>query len=299
MPIETKIWTIGASRFEVVPKLGCRLMRWSIAVGKGSVREILYWPGDADQLSFDRIRGGNPILFPFVARTFADNQENAWRLPSGEVVSMPRHGFARNGCFEMIGCTDSGFSAKLLPTAEDLKSYPFNYEFIVKYSFGELSLTVDLILKNHDEQRIPWCAGHHFYFTLPWHAGLNRSHYQLHLESKKSFYHDKTGILRSGNKLLKGITFDHPDLIDCIHTKLKTAVCSFGPKSGEENITLTIGEASIPSPWTAITTWTLDDESPFYCVEPWMGPPNAPSHGQGLHWVEPGACEVFKVKISL
>jgi galactose mutarotase-like enzyme len=41
-------------------------------------------------------------------------------------------------------------------------------------------------------------------------------------------------------------------------------------------------------PWPAITTWTEADTSDFYCVEPWMGLPNAIHHGEGLHLLAPG-----------
>ena len=54
-----------------------------------------------------------------------------------------------------------------------------------------------------------------------------------------------------------------------------------------------------PLPGATVVTWTEFDDSPFYCVEPWMGPPNSPEHKKGLHWVEPGETESFNVKVSL
>ncbi len=44
-------------------------------------------------------------------------------------------------------------------------------------------------------------------------------------------------------------------------------------------------------PWYAVTTWTQQPDSDFYCVEPWLGLPDAIHHGQGLRWVAPGATE--------
>ena len=46
-------------------------------------------------------------------------------------------------------------------------------------------------------------------------------------------------------------------------------------------------------------TWTEKPDSPFYCVEPWMGPPNAPAHKTGLSLVEPGKIQRFVVEVSL
>ena len=49
---------------------------------------------------------------------------------------------------------------------------------------GELRLSrfitaVFLELENCGAQPLPWCAGHHFYFTLPWHPGLSRADYRF------------------------------------------------------------------------------------------------------------------------
>ena len=46
-------------------------------------------------------------------------------------------------------------------------------------------------------------------------------------------------------------------------------------------------------------TWTLAADSPYFCVEPWMGPPNAAEHKVGLHFVAPGATEKFTVSASV
>ena len=64
-------------------------------------------------------------------------------------------------------------------------------------------------------------------------------------------------------------------------------------------MSLKINDGMRPSPWTALVAWTENDSSPFYCVEPWMGPPNSHDHGKGLHWVDPGESDVFSVTVSL
>jgi len=48
-----------------------------------------------------------------------------------------------------------------------------------------------------------------------------------------------------------------------------------------------------------VVTWTEDEKSPFYCIEPWMGPPNAPETKVGLHTVAPGQMQKFYVEIRL
>ncbi len=57
-------------------------------------------------------------------------------------------------------------------------------------------------------------------------------------------------------------------------------------------------ELTSPAPWYAVTTWTQAPESDFYCIEPWLGLPNAIHHGEGLRRLSPGATEVATVVLD-
>ena len=135
-------------------------------------------------------------------------------------MDMPNHGFARKGKFELIEKSDTGFVAKFLPCEAAKLNYPFDYTFLVSYEFEELSFRVNFELQNHGADRIPWCAGHHFYFTLPWHEGLDRSNYQINLPCKKAFRHAADGSLSPVSSFDDLTSFDDPELSDRIHTKL-------------------------------------------------------------------------------
>ncbi|HEV3105187.1 MAG TPA: aldose epimerase, partial [Trinickia sp.] len=50
-------------------------------------------------------------------------------------------------------------------------------------------------------------------------------------------------------------------------------------------------------PWYAVTTWTEADVSDFYCVEPWLGLPDAIHNGFGLRWLAPGQSETAALRI--
>lgn len=296
-------WKIGASIFSAWPEKGARLVDWKIQLAGQTPRSVIYWPEDADLSNSAQIRGGNPILFPFVARTFHEGKENMWQHPDGRVTPMPRHGFARNGTFSVTDTSDTGFTATLKPTPADTEVYPFQYDFSVKYTFSELSFAVDLILRNKDSQPLPWCAGHHFYFQLPWHPNLSLKDYRIDIPAKQAFHHLPDGTLQHSKAFTSkkpATSFDTSDLVDRIHTKLQSNTISFGPKGGEENILISLPQQSRPPTWNAITTWTeKPNNSPFYCVEPWMGPPNSPEHKNGLHTVLPGQSQSFSVTVTL
>jgi galactose mutarotase-like enzyme len=73
----------------------------------------------------------------------------------------------------------------------------------------------------------------------------------------------------------------------------------FGEKNRPGDVVVRIGTAKVPPPEATIVTWTMDESSPFYCVEPWMGPANAAEHKNGLHFVPPGQTQNFTVAVAI
>ena len=61
-----------------------------------------------------------------------------------------------------------GFAAQFVPDDAARAAYPFEYEFTVTYRFEPLGLTCEYALANLGSTPLPWSAGHHFYFKLPW-----------------------------------------------------------------------------------------------------------------------------------
>jgi galactose mutarotase-like enzyme len=294
-------WTCGPSTYLARPELGARLMNWNLKMADGSVRDVIHWPEDADMDNMAKVRGGNPILFPFAGRTYRNGQIGHWKDADGKVRHMPMHGFARGGTFEIITADESGFTAELRPDAAAKKAYPFDYRFTVRYVFEAVSFNVYLRLDNLGDEPILWSAGHHFYFSLPWHAGLNRSDYRFQIPAKKCYTHAPDGSLLTVPKgWERDTSFGNPENNDRIYTKLKGDTATFGPNGGEEDIGVRIlSDSDTYSSWNAFVVWTETDGSPFYCVEPWTGPPNSPEHKRGLHAVSGGSGATFGVEVAL
>ena len=293
-------WKVGSSTFEACPTRGARLMRWWMDLPSGR-RDVIHWPAGADFAQLATVRGGNPILFPFMGRTYADGEKFAWKDAEGVRRPMPHHGFARDGAFRVVEAGPRHLVAELEPDARAREAYPFDYVFRVRYDVAELRLRCAFELENRGATRLPWCPGHHFYFTLPWHKGLHRRDYRLHVPARKHWRHAADGKLVPYAEM-KGVVeadFDDPRLLDCLFTSLKSSEVRFGPRSGEEDVVVRIGEEPIPDEWATLVTWTESPESPFFCVEPWMGAPNSPTHGKGLRWVEPGATESWMCEVAL
>ena len=206
---------------------------------------------------------------------------------------------SRQGDFKVTRLDARGFDAVLVPGDEARACYPYDYEFVVAYRFEPLGLSCEFSLTNLGAEPLPWSAGHHFYFTLPWTEGTSRSDYSIRIPATKRLRHDPTGALVQGPELGDKETFGNASLVDCIHGGLRSHEAVFGEEGRTGSITVRLGTDPVPPPEAVFVTWTLAETSPFFCVEPWMGPPNAPETKTGLHWVKKGETRKFSVSVNL
>ncbi len=292
-------WRVGNSTFLALPEKGARLINWNITLGDGSVRDVLFWPENADFTDIAKVRGGNPILFPFNGRCFDRGEIFFWRAADGVRRAIPIHGIARQGQFKVTRLDARGFIAQFVPGEEARAAYPFEYDFVVTYRYEPFGLSCELALTNHGHEPLPWSAGHHFYFKLPWSEGTSRSDYLIRIPAAKRLKQDPTGALVAGPLLQPDESIANPALIDTFHTALRHNEVVFGEKGRPGDVAVRLGTAKIPSPDATFVTWTMADDSPFYCVEPWMGPANAAEHKVGLHYVAPGDTQKFTVSVSV
>ena len=296
-------WQIGNSTYLAWPEQGARLMHWHHERADGSLRDIVHWPelteAELNATTVAKVRGGNPILFPFNARVFDEGEIHFWKDPSGTRRAMPMHGFARDSRFKIESINDKGFTAILTPSPADAHVYPFDYSFSVTYRFHRHRFTCEFALENHGDVKIPWSAGHHFYFSAPWTDGHTRDDYVIELPAGDTLRQSAIGGMTPGPEIKRRTRLSNPDLVDTIHVDLAANTVKFGPADGSEHVKVTLGTQSPPAPDAAFVTWTASPDAPYYCVEPWMGPPNASGHGRGLHWVAPGAIGRFAVEVAI
>jgi len=278
----------GSDRILIAPQHGARLLRWESA-GK----EIVHWPEPADWSKPTKVRGGNPILFPFIARHFVDGQIEKWKDAAGQVRTMPMHGFARDAAFAVVPSAENELVMRLENSAATEAYYPFEFEFLVTYKLEPQALVARFTTTNRGTQPLPYYAGHHFYFTLPhekrkeaildlpckqWGRQLPDGAIDFFPAEEDSFsLADDRAIDRFQiGPSPEGVTLKHPDGYS-VHFDL-----SFG------NV-----------PWHTVTTWTMAPESDFYCIEPWLGLPNAIHHRHGLRLLAPGKTEVAECRLSV
>ena len=271
----------------VSPENGARLLNW-----KFGEESIIHWPDDADWNNIAHVRGGNPILFPFLGRHMVDGKIGFWKDETGQVRELPMHGFARDMPFGVIECSNSYLQMRLRATDATRAMYPFEFEFDVIYELKESSLKSTFVTRNRGENALLYYAGHHFYLEIP---HTERGDWKITLPCEtwgwQSF---EDGSIRTETAQSSETTLADKSIIDRFHLDfLEPKVLLQSP---EKRLTFSW---TPQDPWFDVTTWTQDENADFYCVEPWLGLPNAIHHGIGLRTLAAGKEESASCEIAV
>ncbi len=292
----------GDDRVWVAPQFGARILRWT-----HGEREVLEWPEDADWDDVLKVRGGNPILFPFVARHFLAGKMGYWQDGQGRVFEMPQHGFARQSPFQVVddGADSRPVSAwaggestlrmRLSDSEATRVSYPFAFVFDVVVTLqGSARLAVRFETTNTGSERLPYYAGHHFYFAIP-HG--KRADWLLDAPCVSWGRQTADGSIDRQTAQAASSSLADPQLIDRYQIQPTESDVVLHHRFEPRRLVL---ELSAPDsvPWYAVTTWAPSPTHDCYCIEPWLGLPNAIEHGLGLRWLEPGASEAATCAID-
>ncbi|CAN7406164.1 aldose epimerase [Trinickia sp. LjRoot230] len=284
----------GDALVRVAPQFGARLLSWSIGP-----EPVIYWPDQADWSQLGRVRGGNPLLFPFLGRHRVDGQLGEWRDTRGTVRALPMHGFARDLPFAAdVDADGRGIRMTLSDTDYTREAYPFAFRFEAQYRLVDAhTLEVSLTTANTGEEPLPYYSGHHFYFALP-HTLRAQTTLTLPPSERRRQLDD--GTISAPEPGDAQYTLDDARIHDrfhCLQSIPSTAVQINCPPIGKRIEIDLQRPGSIP--WYAVTTWTEKDTSDFYCVEPWLGLPDAIHNGLGVHWLAPGHGETAVLRINV
>ena len=273
------------NRVLVSSEHGARILLW-----EKDGREIITWPEEADWSRILKVRGGNPVLFPFIARHFVDGKKELWRDATGVVRPMPQHGFARDARFTVIEAgPENSLRMRLQDSDATREFYPFAFEFDVVVSLlTESRLEVRFETTNTGNEPMPYDAGHHFYFAVP---HRERADWTLYLPCAAWGRQSADGAIVREEASQAVLRLDDAAPIDRFQIgPTDSKVTLLNTRTGRRLVL----ELEHPGcvPWYAVTTWTEAAESDFYCVEPWLGLPNAIHHGEGLRRLAPGVKEI-------
>jgi galactose mutarotase-like enzyme len=228
-----------------------------------------------------------------------DGKIGFWRDAQGTVRELPMHGFARDLPFDAHADVHGAGLRLVLTDSEATRGgYPFGFRFEAAYTLIDAeTLDVTLTTTNTGDAPLPYYAGHHFYFTLP---HTQRGETSLELPPTERRFQQADGSISAAEPGEARYTLDEARIHDrfhCLTGEPKQPVRLIAPGLGRV-ITIDLQRPN-SVPWYAVTTWTEAPESDFYCVEPWLGLPDAIHNGMGLRWLEPGKTEAAALRIHV
>ncbi|MGA0848738.1 MAG: aldose epimerase [Chthoniobacterales bacterium] len=291
MAVETIQLRHGTASAELAPSVGGRLMRWAV-----DGRPILHWPENADWTAPAKIRGGNPLLFPLIARTFLDGKIGYWRGADGVIRPAPMHGLVRTAPFEVVDQTTDRLAMRVAWNDAMAEAWPFPFVFDVEYRLTEDSLHVAFTVENTGDETMPYSIGNHFYFEIP---AEERGEWFLDGDFRSFARQDAEGKITPVSAPDQGNALSDPAMIDLFHVgPLQEGVVLRHRLDGRAVAFDLEPDATGANPWYAVTTWTESPESEFYCVEPWTALPDAIHNGLGLRRLKPRAKETLRLSLT-
>jgi galactose mutarotase-like enzyme len=270
----------GTNRILIDPQ-GGRLLLW-----EKEGRQIIYWPEEADWSKPTKIRGGNPVLFPFIARHMVEGKIGFWKDSSGVVREMPMHGFGREQSYQ-VETHENTCILTLEDSAATRLFYPYAFRFQIIYTLDDRGLEASLSTTNLSSTPLPLYPGHHFYFSIP-HG--ERAEWEFAVDSVQQVRQNAEGLIYPQPSSPRPFRLSDPDLIDSMHVLSGQGPVLLRHRSSGRCLAIHLNRPD-SAPWYAVTSWTEKPDSDFYCLEPWMGLPNAIHHGQGLRQLAPGQTE--------
>ena len=279
----------GAARALVSPAHGARVLRWDVGDWN-----VIAWPEAVDWGRPQKARGGDPVLFPFIARSYHEGRIGFWKAADGVVRPAPMHGFARDAAFSVMAAGEDFVEMQLEANDTTRAVYPFEFRLEVAIRLGAESLESTFRISNPGDKPLPWSAGHHFYFHLP---AAQRAEWDLELPCREWATQDfSNGEIHTRPMLAPRAAVSDPAWIDRLHVGPDLdRVRLFHAGSGRA---LEFEDASpARGGWFCVTTWTENPASDFFCIEPWSALPNAAANGLGLHTTAPGEMCEFACRI--
>jgi galactose mutarotase-like enzyme len=284
----------GSAEAEIVPALGAIVsslkLRWKRALREVLFQHAFFWDPQAE-----RTRGGYPFLFPVCGRLERDGAAGAY-LYDGAVYQLKIHGFSMRMPWEVVETTASTLTVRLRDTDATRLQYPFRFEVQLRFALNAGAMTVEQEYVNPGTAALPYYAGFHPYYLTP-PPGAGKEQTLLRYVAK--------GQLRYNDRLTDIAGREAPPPLPCgiAAPEIKERLTEVDSGADVELVfpdgmvlhTLAEG-VDDPRMFPYVQLYTMEDK-PFFCVEPWMGFPNALNTVKGCRWLAPGQRERARLKV--
>jgi len=210
-----------------------------------------------------------PNLFPIVGAL-----KNGKFFFNIKAYQLPKHGIIRNnGNIQLKEKNPDSLIFNLKYSEQTLKSYPFKFDFEIRFQLKEKTLIVSHKITNLDKKSMYFSVGGHPAFNAPLYEGETYEDYYLEFDKNldlntwllndDGLISSKTRtILRDDNKIqLHKYLFDKDALIFKNIKSKKVAL-----KSRKKGTVLTVEYNDFED----LGIWAKPG-APYVCIEPWLG----------------------------
>lgn len=270
-----------------VPAYGANCASLCIEIN-GETRELLYQHPHFYDSNTDKTRGGIPFLFPMCGRLERDGEEGVYLLGSTR-YTMKIHGFIHRMPWQVDSVDETSITMSCRDDEDTFAVYPFHFVLRITYTLDSTSLVCHFTVENTGKVPFPYYAGFHPFFSTP-EPGKGKEKVKITMSPHKNIlYNDRltdiTGV-REFNPFPTSIT--NEEINECLFdmgSEAKAAVTF--PDGYSLEITAGGDDAEL---FPYMQLYTMPDR-PFFCIEPWMGMPNALNSVAGVRWLSAGVSE--------
>ncbi|WPR71949.1 aldose 1-epimerase family protein [Flavobacterium sp. NG2] len=221
----------------------------------------------------------SPILFPIVGRLV--DHEYVYK---GKTYPMMQHGFARDNEFKLIEKTANSITLEQRATADSKKIFPFDFILQVKYSLSGKIVSTTYTVKNpSDTEELYFSIGAHPAFNCPFERDQKREEYELVFDKQiKPEYYSNVDGLYEGDSFS---VFDKKGIMPLPKTIFDRGSLTFNPNPFSK---VTFVHKPTQKKYLSLTfknfpylgIWSINDSSPFVCIEPWHGIADLKTHNK-------------------
>ena len=284
------VWAIGAgdgltsARF--VPAFGGIGSSLTLPF-RGAAREMLFQHDFFWNEKYSRTRGGWPFLFPICGRLRRDGIEGAYLYNDRRYI-LTSHGFSLRKPWRMEDASaPDALVMSLASDDETRQAYPFDFEVRLRYHVRPGALEAALEVTNTGSEPMPYYAGFHPYFLTP-PAGGGKQEVRIAIASPRQWLYnaDLTDITGPGFAAPFPCSIQAPAVNETLNEVADDHVTRMIYPDGFTMGAL-VTRASATRLFPFVQLYTIP-ERPFFCIEPWMGHPNALNSLTGFRWLAPG-----------
>lgn len=209
-----------------------------------------------------------PILFPFICSPTRKKY-----TARGKEYTMPaNHGFARDSEFEFLSKDDNSIAFILKSSEKTLEVYPYEFEFVVKYTLENNRVVVSHFVKNTGDDPMYFYVGGHPAFNCPLEADLDFDDYYVEYEKNETIVQplpdNKSRVIIDGENKYN-LTRELFDFDVIMKDKPVSKTVALKSDKSKHSVTVEFPESECIAVWSP----TGDNNAKFVCLEPWTTVP--------------------------